>query len=590
MTKKTLKRTLAFISSIAMLASACTFNILGATAYEPTFTNSRFIHVKDFEKYREEISQEEDEIFYEPDYDSVDLIPTEFTDTLGRTYTVYDRVAKIKGDNEISHEFQTGLLYLEMTLEPNITVTQEMLDEIEALMPKEEMGYDFYEEIYYEPKKGSKYENYYFSGYGTFIKGEEPVRSYYTGDDLEPENELAHTLIIVPHIIKYASDYLDEHRNEVDEHWSEIREEEHNYSYVSIPDVDGKVICGTENDYDGKYNVSNPYLVAIGREDLIYSGQMYDVNTYEDTVKKLCGLDFICDENKGRLYNMNGIEEFRPYYGEGWYNAASFIEADGVKMSIASYKKNDWLSEKYAKYLEKKKSSSITIAEKEKISYKLDYNTKTLYADYNKTTGNKPNRLYTKGLNGENVETVGEKQGKIPFLAYIKNLQITDGIEVVSGLDNLKYLEKIFVPDSVTFLPSDLPVNNSQLTIIANKGTYAEEYAKEYGINFVDAKEYSKDKTLNNVDLNSTEPVTEAPTSSETAEETSLESLKFGDINLDGDVTIADAVILNKYLVGSSSLSEASQKNADCDKDGKLTSSDTLVILDYVVGSIDEIK
>ena len=143
MTKKTLKRTLAFISSIAMLASACTFNILGATAYEPTFTNSRFIHVKDFEKYREEISQEEDEIFYEPDYDSVDLIPTEFTDTLGRTYTVYDRVAKIKGDNEISHEFQTGLLYLEMTLEPNITVTQEMLDEIEALMPKEEMGYDF---------------------------------------------------------------------------------------------------------------------------------------------------------------------------------------------------------------------------------------------------------------------------------------------------------------------------------------------------------------------------------------------------------------------------------------------------------------
>ena len=144
----------------------------------------------------------------------------------------------------------------------------------------------------------------------------------------------------------------------------------------------------------------------------------------------------------------------------------------------------------------------------------------------------------------------------------------------------------------VTRLPIKryLPTDISQLTIIANKGTYAEEYAKEYGINFVDAKEYSKDKTLNNVDLNSTEPVTETPTSSETAEETSLESLKLGDINLDGDVTIADAILLNKYLVGSVTLSEASQKNADCDKDGKLTSSDTLVILDYVVGSIDEIK
>ena len=112
-----------------------------------------------------------------------------------------------------------------------------------------------------------------------------------------------------------------------------------------------------------------------------------------------------------------------------------------------------------------------------------------------------------------------------------------------------------------------------------------EDYEKYYK-----NKETSEDATLNNVDINSTEPVTEAPTSSETAEETSLESLKFGDINLDGDVTITDAILLNKYLVGSVTLSEASQKNADCDKDGKLTSSDTLVILDYVVGSIDEIK
>lgn len=129
------------------------------------------------------------------------------------------------------------------------------------------------------------------------------------------------------------------------------------------------------------------------------------------------------------------------------------------------------------------------------------------------------------------------------------------------------------------------------LTIVGSAGSYAEKYAKKYGIKFVDLKEYnSGDVTLNNVDLNSTESVTETPTSSETAEETKAESLKLGDINLDGDVIIADAILLNKYLVGSVTLSEASQKNADCDKDGKLTSSDTLVILDYVVGSIDEIK
>ena len=77
---------------------------------------------------------------------------------------------------------------------------------------------------------------------------------------------------------------------------------------------------------------------------------------------------------------------------------------------------------------------------------------------------------------------------------------------------------------------------------------------------------------------------------SEITEETAVEGLKLGDINLDGDVTIADAVVLNKYLVGSATLSESAQKNADCDKDGNITSSDTLTILKYVIGSIDEIN
>ena len=131
---------------------------------------------------------------------------------------------------------------------------------------------------------------------------------------------------------------------------------------------------------------------------------------------------------------------------------------------------------------------------------------------------------------------------------------------------------------------------------------YAEQYPEDDYKAFAD---FRSNGLLSNLETitkeDSIEPTTEPKTeptqpsessepSSETAEETRLESLKFGDINLDGDITITDAVMLNKYLVGSASLSEASQKNADCDKDGKLTSSDTLVILDYVVGSIDEIK
>ena len=101
------------------------------------------------------------------------------------------------------------------------------------------------------------------------------------------------------------------------------------------------------------------------------------------------------------------------------------------------------------------------------------------------------------------------------YYSYVEKLNIENGVKTVRRLKELNNLRELYIPDSVSKLPSRvmLPDDISQLTIIANKGTYAEEYAKEYGINFVNAKEYSKDKTLNNVDLNSTEPVTETPTS-----------------------------------------------------------------------------
>lgn len=97
------------------------------------------------------------------------------------------------------------------------------------------------------------------------------------------------------------------------------------------------------------------------------------------------------------------------------------------------------------------------------------------------------------------------------YTEYVKEIRITDGISTVARLKEYTNLKVIFLPDSISEMPkskSKLPEDLSQLTIVANKGTYAEEYAKEYGIKFVDAKEYRKNKILNNVDLNSTEPTT----------------------------------------------------------------------------------
>ena len=223
--------------------------------------------------------------------------------------------------------------------------------------------------------------------------------------------------------------------------------------------------------------------------------------------------------------------------------------------------------------------------------YKLDANKNTLDVIWDgKDDDCLGNFVSTKNYPTEIIGNIDESKS---YCDYIKKIVVGDGIKKIGALESCKNLEILILPDSVekilkpVFIAED--ADTSKLTIVANKGTYAEEYAKKYGIKFVDLKEYnSGESTLNSTEP--TQPSESSEPSSETAEETKAESLKLGDVNLDGDITITDAVMLNKYLVGSASLSEASQKNADCDKDGKLTSSDTLVILDYVVGSIDEIK
>ena len=105
---------------------------------------------------------------------------------------------------------------------------------------------------------------------------------------------------------------------------------------------------------------------------------------------------------------------------------------------------------------------------------------------------------------------------------------------------------ELYIHGSVSKLPSRaiLPDDSSQFTIIVNNGTYVEEYAKKFGIKFVDLKDHnSEEATLSNVDLNSTEQTT-----------------------------------------------ESAQKNDDCDKDVNFTPSDALKILKYIISSIDEIK
>lgn len=63
--------------------------------------------------------------------------------------------------------------------------------------------------------------------------------------------------------------------------------------------------------------------------------------------------------------------------------------------------------------------------------------------------------------------------------------------------------------------------------------------------------------------------------------------LKYGDVNSDGEVDILDVILLNKFLLGSSKLTDEQQVLANVVTDGIIDSTDSLSILKYVVKIID---
>lgn len=61
-------------------------------------------------------------------------------------------------------------------------------------------------------------------------------------------------------------------------------------------------------------------------------------------------------------------------------------------------------------------------------------------------------------------------------------------------------------------------------------------------------------------------------------------TVKYGDVNCDGDVSIVDVLVLNKNLLAGEKLTDQGQLNADVDKDGSPTGADALNILKATIG------
>jgi len=62
---------------------------------------------------------------------------------------------------------------------------------------------------------------------------------------------------------------------------------------------------------------------------------------------------------------------------------------------------------------------------------------------------------------------------------------------------------------------------------------------------------------------------------------------RYGDINLDGDITTADAILLYRVLAEQSAISAAAYANADCEFDGVLTIADVSLMLRVINGDLE---
>ena len=85
---------------------------------------------------------------------------------------------------------------------------------------------------------------------------------------------------------------------------------------------------------------------------------------------------------------------------------------------------------------------------------------------------------------------------------------------------------------------------------------------------------------------------TESQTVSSTTETSAVSKPDYGDVNCDGQIDVADAVLLARFLAEDSEANITAQGkvNAECDGDGDLSGADTIRILQYIAKLIDHFR
>lgn len=114
-----------------------------------------------------------------------------------------------------------------------------------------------------------------------------------------------------------------------------------------------------------------------------------------------------------------------------------------------------------------------------------------------------------------------------------------------------------------------------------------DNYAKVTGTIVVNAKVATTTTTVTTDTTGGTSDTASSDTTVTTKATADVGSRLYGDVNLDGAVDIADAVLLNKAIAGAVMLNDQSRLNSDCHADDTLETNDSIALLQFLVHTIN---
>lgn len=142
---------------------------------------------------------------------------------------------------------------------------------------------------------------------------------------------------------------------------------------------------------------------------------------------------------------------------------------------------------------------------------------------------------------------------------------------------------------------------NSSMVIGYISGTDSASYGivTEAGSVTIGSKQTTTEAPVTTTAVETTTTVTNETTAETTTKENETTttkstiqvdpSLLYGDVNLDGNIDLADAVLLNKSVAGVVELNDTAKANADCFADGVIGSDDSMTLLKFLVHLVNEL-